>query len=362
MKQKLLITSYLIFSLIIKGIAQVPDNVLVGAFARSIEAEKRKDYQSAINELNNFYEGKSYEMNLRLGWLYFKKDDYNKSIEYYMLAKTLNPKSIEPLAGLIFPYAGLSNTQMLLDLYMQILNIDPMDINSNYQLGFIQYNANAKDKAKGYFEKIIKLYPSGYEPYLYDAYTKITNPDELKTRNVEVYKKSFELEYSKKYTEAIEVLKPIYDKNNYDVNLRLGWLYYLSKQYVEATNYYQNAIDIKPEAFEPRYGIVFPSLAMGNSALAQNQYKKLLEISPKNTYANYGYGLGFYNQKDYDNAQKYFQSVVDLYPFNYDALLMLGWTYLKLNNKEMAKTYFTKTLFYSPQDKSAKEGLVLTEK
>jgi tetratricopeptide (TPR) repeat protein len=354
------LTATFVLFLVIHTKAQT--NSWVAAFSKSYEAEARKEMEQAIKPLLDVYENTSYEMNLRLGWLYYKQGDYKKSIEFYSQAKSLKPLAIEPLAGLIYPYAGLNNTQMLLDLYNQILNIDPLDINSNYQLGFIQYNNNAKEKAKNYFEKIIQLYPSGYEPFLFEAYTKITNPDDIKKRNVDVFKNSFEYEYAQNYKQAIEVLKPIYDKNYYDVNMRLGWLNYLSKQYVESCNYYTIAIGLKPNSFEPRYGFVFPAIALGNNESAQTQYKKMLELTPKNTYANYGYGLGLYNKSDFENALKSFQSIVDLYPFNYDGLLMLGWTHLKLNHKEEAKNYFTKVLLYSPQDKSAKEGLTLLNK
>jgi tetratricopeptide (TPR) repeat protein len=72
-------------------------------------------------------------------------------------------------------------------------------------------------------------------------------------------------------------------------------------------------------------------------------------------------GLILYGKEDYESAKKYFEKVVNLYPFDYDALTMLGWSYLKLNNIREAKVLFQKALLHTPGGTSAMEGLDLLD-
>jgi len=115
------------------------------------------------------------------------------------------------------------------------------------------------DQARKYFQKILDIYPSGYDAYLRKVlYTMnvLKKPD---AKIVEAFTKSYELEVKYDYKGAIAALKDVYDEKDYDMNLRLGWLNYVLKQYTESINYYQLAIDLKPTATEPRLGLEYPS-------------------------------------------------------------------------------------------------------
>jgi tetratricopeptide (TPR) repeat protein len=177
----------------------------------------------------------------------------------------------------------------------------------------------------------------------------------------EAFKRSYSYETEGKYTEAAGELLKIYDENNYDLNIRLGWLTYNGGSYAESMNYYLKAIALKPYAIEPRFGFVSPAVAVGNWNQVEEQYKKILEVDPMNTKANYYLGLIYYNRQQYDIALKYFEKVVNLYPFDYDSVIMYAWTnYMMLNLRE-AKVLFQKALLIKPNDTSALEGLSLIQ-
>ncbi len=112
-----------------------------------------------------------------------------------------------------------------------------------------------------------------------------------------------------------------------------------------------------PMAVEPKLGFVYPAAALGSWDKVLAQYKDILNVDPNNTLVNYRVGLMNYGKKDYKAAEKYFEKVLNLYPFDYDSLLMLGWTEYFLGNSSKAKALFNKVLLYSPDDKSALEGL-----
>lgn len=178
---------------------------------------------------------------------------------------------------------------------------------------------------------------------------------------VEAFSKSYSLEKEGKYIEAVNILKVVYYEDSYEINLRLGWLNYLAGKYSDSESYYSKAISIVPYAIEPKLGMVYPksSLAKWNEVVAI--YNKILKIDPHNTIANYRLGNIFYYRKQYEKAMHYYEKVLNLYPFDYDTMLMMGWTYLQLKQSVKAKVLFTKVLMYSPDDKSAKEGLGILE-
>lgn len=176
------------------------------------------------------------------------------------------------------------------------------------------------------------------------------------------FKESYSYEKSMQYSEAITVLKNVYQESIYEINLRLGWLYYLNKQYDESLVYYQKAVDLMPYCIEAKFGIVYPLAAQEKWDKVAEQYVAIIAIDPQNTLANYRLGLSYYYKADYSTAYKYFEKVVNLYPFDYSSVLMYGWTNYQLGKKREAELLFNKVLLMSPDDKSALEGLGLLGK
>jgi tetratricopeptide (TPR) repeat protein len=174
---------------------------------------------------------------------------------------------------------------------------------------------------------------------------------------LEAYTKSYSFENDKKYSEAAECIVKVYDADSYDLNLRLGWLAYLSGEYTKSIDYYQKAIDLQPYAIEPKFGFIMPASMVGNWTQVEEQYKKILVIDPMNTKASYWLGMIYYNREQYQDAIKCFEKVVNLFPFDYDATIMYAWSNLKMQNLREAKALFQKALLIRPEDSSAQEGL-----
>lgn len=191
--------------------------------------------------------------------------------------------------------------------------------------------------------------------------TMITLSGQSFIETKDAFQQSYIQEATGEVSAAINSLKEVYSEKSYEINLRLGWLSYQVGSFTEAIAFYNKAIDLMPYAIEPRFGIVYPGAAMGNWTMVINQYEKILDISPNNSIAMHRLGLIFYGKEDFDSAKKYFEKVANLYPFDYDALTMLGWTYLKLNNIREAKVLFQKALLHTPGGTSAMEGLDLLD-
>jgi len=114
-----------------------------------------------------------------------------------------------------------------------------------------------------------------------------------------------------------------------------------------------------PAATEPLWAMINPLTALENWNEIGKTYLIILKLDPQNVTANYNLGLIFYYRKDYVSAKKYFDVALNQYPFGYNNMLMSAWTNYFLGNKNDALTLFNKTLLYSPNDKSALEGLSL---
>lgn len=175
----------------------------------------------------------------------------------------------------------------------------------------------------------------------------------------EAFYKSYEAETKANYTQAINELTKVYKKDDYFVNLRLGWLNYLTKNYQKSEQFYRISIRLKPYSIEARFGVVKPLSATAQWDQVQLQYAEILKIDPQNTMANYWLGVIHYNRKQYAVAVRLFEKVVNLYPLDYDSVLMLAWTKLNLGKMAEARLLFQHALTLRKNDESALQGLKL---
>ncbi len=133
------------------------------AFRKSIELELSGNYSSAVSVIKTVYDEKSYEANLRLGWLQYLAGEFTESIRYYQKAIVLMPYSVEPRFGITYPLNSMGDVNKLVEQYNKILEITPNNSVAIYWLGVVQYNKGDYEQAKKSFEKVINLYPFDYD-------------------------------------------------------------------------------------------------------------------------------------------------------------------------------------------------------
>lgn len=172
-----------------------------------------------------------------------------------------------------------------------------------------------------------------------------------------VFNDSYTQENNKKYPEAIAALAKVYNEDSYELNLRLGWLNYLNKNYTQSQSFYQKATTQKPYSIEAKLGLVKPLSSLESWDKVLQQYEEVLKIDAQNYTANYWAGNIYYNRKKYEAAAKLFEKLVNLYPFDYDANHMLAWSYLNMGKNNDAKLLFQVSLLIKPADASATAGL-----
>ncbi len=381
----LLLTAGLFYS----SFAQSDKRVLT--FAASIEQEKKSDFLGAIETMKSLNDTVSYDITLRLGWLYYKAGLTAKSLALYTNAIKIKPQAIEPRYGYSFPAYLAGDYKDLIEQDNKILEIDPKNKIVNANLGLIYYYKKDYTKAIPYFEKVVSLYPFDYDNNLMLAwsYLKLSKNDSAeqcfntillyspkdvsaldglstikKTQAINGimnagFLKSYELSEKSDYKGASTALLEIYDKDSYAINLRLGWLNYLAGLQKESVNYYKIAATLRPQALEAKLGCAIPAEVLGNKNDLKAHYESALSIDPHNTYVIYKLGMIAYDQKDYAAAKAHFEKLLNLYPCDTDGLLMLAWTNYYLGKTTESISLFNKVLCLSPSNESAIYGLSL---
>jgi len=152
------------------------------AFQQSYIQEATGEVSAAINSLKEVYSEKSYEINLRLGWLSYQAGGFTEAIAYYNKAIDLMPYAIEPRFGIVYPGAAMGNWTMVMKQYEKILEISPNNSTAMHRLGLIFYGKEDYESAKKYFEKVANLYPFDYDALtmLGWSYLRLNNIREAK--------------------------------------------------------------------------------------------------------------------------------------------------------------------------------------
>lgn len=168
--KKCIITGLLALSIVVAGSTMLQSQTAkIKAFNESVQYEKNKNYQQALSVLEKIYSdnAKDYFVNLRMGWLYYNLQNYDKSEKYYRLAAEINSKSVEAMIGLTYPLAAKEQWKEVEALYQKILKIDGMNYTANLRLGQMYLYRSDYTGAKKYLERIYYVYQSDYELNLY---------------------------------------------------------------------------------------------------------------------------------------------------------------------------------------------------
>lgn len=175
----------------------------------------------------------------------------------------------------------------------------------------------------------------------------------------EAFKNSLQYEQSQNYKDAIRALIPLYKANKklYTINLRIGWLFYLSGNYANSIKHYQKAIQLAPEAVEPLIGKLLPLLAQQHYKDVELTAYKILRIDSHNYYANLRLIIALRLQHKFDLAKSALQKMRMLYPGDIVFIEQEALIYEQNKNFIKATELYRKLLNLDPENLSAKRYL-----
>jgi len=163
--------SLLVIFCVTTSTLQAQTDAMQDAFSNSYKLEAKADYTNAIAALKKVYDDKSYELNLRLGWLEYSAGMFTEAMAYYQKSIDLMPYSIEARLGYVAPAAAVGDWDKVIAQYKKILEIDPENSIANYRMGMILYQRKDYQNAYNYFGKVVNLYPFDYSSLLMYAWT-----------------------------------------------------------------------------------------------------------------------------------------------------------------------------------------------
>lgn len=175
----------------------------------------------------------------------------------------------------------------------------------------------------------------------------------------DAYYKSYNYEKIQNYSDAINVLMPVYNEfpNTYTVNLRLGWLYYLNTNYANAINHYDRSIKISPYSLEAKLGRLLPLLAQHRYGEVEKEAFQILNVDYYNYYGNLRLAYALRMQQKFDVAVKITQKMLAIYPIDVQFLTEFALGKIGLGETDEAMAVFSNILILDPENVTAKSYL-----
>jgi len=171
--------------------------------------------------------------------------------------------------------------------------------------------------------------------------------------------KSYQSEKEYKYDDAVKALAQILKANpqNYTLNMRLGWLYYMLGNYEYSKSSYQNAIKASPASIEAKTGCMLPLLALGKYNEVDDLTQQVLADDPGNYYAGLRYAYSLRMQGHFEQAYSVAMCLRKMYPSDTTVLTEVAMLKWAVNDTNAAKAAFNEILTLNPYNKFAKDML-----
>ncbi len=178
-----------------------------------------------------------------------------------------------------------------------------------------------------------------------------------KTKIIETFSTTYYYESKLDYNNAILTFYQFYDRNSYEMNMRLGWLNYLKGDMQTSIIYYKIALENEPSSIQAHWGLILPYTELKLWEEVRKELLKILELDPINYSANYRLALSYYYMGDYKRSENYLNIIFKLYPFDYDITSLLGYINIKKGEINEARKYFTIALKYNPSNEEIRNTL-----
>lgn len=182
------------------------------------------------------------------------------------------------------------------------------------------------------------------------------------TEYQKAYQVSLDLEKVYEYPQSLQKLQAYYQDyaNDYEFNLRLGYLYYLNAQYETSLACFQQAVYLKSGSVEAKNWYLLALMALQKWQEAEDYAKIIIKQDPSNYYANIRLAYIYYLQKKWEHALDRYQMLYTLYPSDPDLKLGLASTYLAMGQKAKANYFYSEILKVYPFHSTAYYGYMQT--
>ncbi|MBF0351562.1 MAG: tetratricopeptide repeat protein [SAR324 cluster bacterium] len=130
-------------------------------FLSSYQYETQQDYDKAIQYMLAVkrVQPEGYTVNLRLGWLYYVKQDYANSSFHYQLAMKAVPSSMDAKVSATLPLMAQQKWAAAEKILKEALAIHPNEPSANLKLAYVLRMQQKYDEAENVNNKMLAFYP-----------------------------------------------------------------------------------------------------------------------------------------------------------------------------------------------------------
>ncbi|MCF8332399.1 MAG: tetratricopeptide repeat protein [Bacteroidales bacterium] len=257
--------------------------------------------------------------------------DINKAIE-------MGGKQSKYLITLSDIYFTMPQPQKTEQTLQTILIDNPEHVEALFKLAQFYFYQEEYNKAFGFLNRALENAPNDHRIYFLSG---MINKDRDEPEKAE-----------RDFHRATES-----NPQFYEAWIQLGLLAAKEKDSI-AVNYYQNALDVRPESEEALYNIGIFYQEQGNIQKAIKTYNQLLDVNPENEKAYYNLGyIHLTITHNYTKAEQYFRQALDVNPSNINTVYNLGLSLEQQRKYEEARKLYRETLEMQDNYKLGIQGM-----
>ncbi|MBN2378510.1 tetratricopeptide repeat protein [candidate division WOR-3 bacterium] len=316
-----------------------------GCLARSSKKDDKKQDQAVADSLADLEAQKF----LSVGLDFYKKEQYEEAIEFYNKALAEYPNHYKTMVAMAVTYQKLNDVGSTEKWYRSLFTVYPDSLEGYLGLGgvFIKmasYDQSYLDSALNMYQKGLELFPS--ESDFYHGIAEVllrqgkpaeadsvfqkgieTNPDNLGIRHAYV-------EYlveQKRYSDALQHQLYIVNVQQDDpfAFTQLGDIYMELKNFTEATEAYNKAVELRPDDISIRLKLAFALMQQKKNSDADAVLAETIGMDTTRLVPRLYRGINYLNWGKETSAEKEFKYVISKDEVQGDALYYLGVIYVR---------------------------------
>ncbi len=323
-------------------------SILIGAFLATLTIsctnnttkEKYKDLPKELAELSSKIDNNPTDADL-----------YTKRSEYYIKNRQLENAFADALKALKLDSNSSKRYNFLSDIYFmkgdfessedlleKALVKNPNDVEAVMKLAELSLYYKRYSELNSYIDRALTIDQRNPKAHLLKGFGYI----EQKDTTIAIREFQLAVDQDPKYYEAY---------------IQLGLIFH-RKMNKLALDYYNNALNVRPQSTEAMYNIAMFYQDSKNFDKALDEYKMILQIDSKHTNATHNIGwIQLEIKKNYPEAINYFSQSIKSDSTFVNAYFNRGLTYERMNNFNSAIADYKKTLQINPSFSPASEGV-----
>ena len=267
-----------------------------------------------------------------------QEDKTDIALELYNQILKINPNHSQTLNNIAVIFTNSKDYQKAISSYEKAIEINPNFADAHYNLGVIFMKLRDYQKAISCYEKVIESNPNYAKAYYNQGNTYSELGD---------YQKALVC-----YDKAIKI-NPNYSATHNN----LGNIFQKLGDLQKAKDCYEKAIKINPNYVDAYYNLGVISKELGEDQKAKSCFEKAIEINPNFAHAHNNLGNVF---KDSGNPQKAiscYEKAIEINPNYVDAHNNLGVISKELGEDQKAKSCYEKAIEINPNFTHAHNNL-----